>query len=240
MNKLYFIFANLGLLLAGYSIYWFFQVDSSLTVFLGWFAIMCTLIAIQACLLGKYSRVEGVFYFLLALAFLLFFVQSPKLSGHRLYTVSGDSNCPTLCHDDFGVIRTKLMSLSRGEFVVFERENKESYSVKRIHGVPGDTVRICNAYVYINGFRFSKKNDWVGHAFDSASKRCSSRNSQFTLQDNEYFVLGDGELSLDSRHFGVIFRHQIIGKVIYKISPETGLQSVSVDAFFSFPPLSDR
>lgn len=235
MKGFFFLFVSAAIFLASFSTYWFLAVDANLAYFLGWFSAICGLTLVQSYLLGRRNRISGAIYLLLTLGFVLFFVQSPKLSGHTIYLVSGNSNCPTICNDDFGVIRTKSMSLTRGEFIIFESENKESYLVKRIHAVPGDTVHICNTDVYVNGFRFSKKNDWLGYAFDGASKRCSSRNSHLILQDNEYFVLGDGDISLDSRHFGVINRHQIFGQIIYKVSSKTGLQSVSIGTTFSFP-----
>lgn len=77
--------------------------------------------------------------------------------------------------------------------------------IKRIVAIPGDTVQIKDGYLYVNK---QKINDNFPVIKDSGNAA-----DEYTLQDNEYFVLGDNRnYSNDSRFFGPIKKSQIVGK----------------------------
>lgn len=89
--------------------------------------------------------------------------------------------------------------------VVFEAPigNKADF-IKRIIGVPGDTVKIENGEVVVNGSKLEE--NYIDDVTDG--------NLTLTLADNEYFVLGDNRSSSsDSRTFGPIKKNSIKGKV---------------------------
>lgn len=98
-----------------------------------------------------------------------------------------------------------LMTLDRGDVVIFEApytEEKEFY-IKRIVGMPGDTIKIENGFVYLKGLdgefvqleeTYLNEENW-GHTM---SYRTDSEI--FNVPEGEYFVLGDNRLqSSDAR-----------------------------------------
>ena len=88
--------------------------------------------------------------------------------------------------------------------------------VKRVIGVPGDTVQIKNGTVYVNGKAFDEETD-VASIEDAGLAA-----EEITLGAEEYFVLGDNRNnSEDSRYanIGNIKKDYIIGKAWFRIAP---------------------
>lgn len=106
---------------------------------------------------------------------------------------------------------------SRGEIVVFSRPNQPGDQpplIKRLIGLPGETIEFRDTYVYINGTRLEEP---------YLNEPCTPRNCEdqsWTLGAGEYFFMGDNRNhSLDSRSFGPIERQQIIGRAILRWWP---------------------
>ena len=100
----------------------------------------------------------------------------------------------------------------RGDIVVFQYPlDDNQYFVKRVIGMPYETVTIDSNSIYIDGYELMEPYiDDVGYSFEH----------QYFLGEDEYFVLGDNrENSNDSRHWGSVHRGQILGKVMYKYWP---------------------
>lgn len=92
---------------------------------------------------------------------------------------------------------------------------KSHYYIKRVIGVPGDTVKICDGYVYINGEKLDE-----GDEYDKIAN-AGIAESEIYLGAEEYFVLGDNRnFSEDSRfgNIGIVNKSFIIGKVWFKLS----------------------
>lgn len=112
----------------------------------------------------------------------------------------------------------KVTAPKRGDVIVFlPNGNKKShYYVKRVIGVPGDTIQIKNGILYVNGEEYKEtperdKMDEAGLA-----------KEEITVGEDEYFVLGDNRNnSEDSRYanIGNVKREYIIGKVWLIVSP---------------------
>ena len=98
---------------------------------------------------------------------------------------------------------------SRGEVVVFRFPRDESRDfVKRVIGVPGDTVEIRDGKVFVND-RALQESYVAGPSNCSPPKTCQTR-----LKDKEYFVLGDNRVaSNDSRDWGPVHLDNIVGRV---------------------------
>ena len=98
---------------------------------------------------------------------------------------------------------------NRGDVVVFRFPRDESRDfVKRVIGVPGDTVEIRDGRVFVND-RAIQEPYVVGPSSCSPQKTCQAR-----LKDREYFVLGDNRgASNDSRDWGPVHLDNIIGRV---------------------------
>ncbi len=103
----------------------------------------------------------------------------------------------------------------RGEVIVFRYPNNpQDFFIKRVIGLPGETVDIKGGRVYI-------KNDEKPSGFllqeeylSDDSSTYSMRENSLTLSEDEYYVLGDNRTaSKDSRTFGAVNKSFIIGRV---------------------------
>lgn len=99
------------------------------------------------------------------------------------------------------------------EIEVLEKK-KDEYYVKRIYGLPGETVQIKGKDIYINDKII--EDNFAKNDMDDAG----IAEEPVTLAEDEYFVLGDNrEVSLDSRDLGPIEKEKIAGHVILRIWP---------------------
>jgi signal peptidase I len=128
---------------------------------------------------------------------------------------------PTLADED-NLIVDKITYLfrdpKRTEIVVFPYRDREGvYYIKRVIGLPGETVYIDeNGYVYIDGKVL--KEDYIKELANDAG----IASVPVVLGEDEYFVMGDNRNnSSDSRDpsVGNIQRDQIIGKAFLRIWP---------------------
>ncbi|MFO7946302.1 MAG: signal peptidase I [Armatimonadota bacterium] len=138
----------------------------------------------------------------------------------RLAVVPSKSMVPTLYPGDYLMVRKdayKNADPRRGDIIVFREENGRDYWVKRIIGLPGETIGYWSGRVAINN-RFVHEPYVRGQKIREAGR-------WYTLGGNEYFVMGDNRgHSNDSRDFGPITREQFIGRVhgiIYPIPRRT-------------------
>ncbi len=133
------------------------------------------------------------------------------------------SQVTNLLPDSFGRIalagsdqNSASLGLKHGQIVVFyatpEREGDPL--IKRVIGVPGDTIAISDGQVYVNG-------EWLAEPYVHGKfTDCSSYCGPLTLGPGEYFMMGDNRpVSRDSRSFGPIPAEQIIGRVIMRFWP---------------------
>ncbi|EUJ27378.1 putative type-I signal peptidase [Listeria floridensis FSL S10-1187] len=139
-------------------------------------------------------------------------------------TVYGDSMDPTL-HDGEHLFINKLSTPKRFDIIVFPAPDEEgSEYIKRIIGLPGDTIEYKKDTLYINGKKYEEP------YLDAEKKELGGSGyltKNFKLQDlpavksakvvpkNQLFVLGDNRrISKDSRYIGFIKQEDVIGKVI--------------------------
>ena len=106
----------------------------------------------------------------------------------------------------------------RFDIVVFPvvRDGKEEYYIKRVIGLPGETVQIIDGYVYINGEKLGE--NYGAEVMNDAGRAAEP----ITLGDDEYFVLGDNRnRSDDSRYENVenLKREKIVGRAWVRIWP---------------------
>lgn len=164
----------------------------------------------------KREIISTVLYLLAVVALTFLFVQ---FVGQRTH-VNGDSMNVTL-EDGDNLIVDKLSyrftDPERFDIIVFPyKYQKKTYYIKRIIGMPGETVQIIDGMVYIDG-------EMLDETYGKEVMQYSGVASDpITLGEDEYFVLGDNRNnSSDSRDpsVGNIQKDQIIGKAFIRIWP---------------------
>lgn len=109
---------------------------------------------------------------------------------------------------------------SRYDIIVFRGPEQDSpLYVKRIIGMPGDTIVIEDGRVFINGYDEPLRDDFVQGGFFGNFGPFPAAG---TIPDDHFFVLGDNRNnSIDSRHWANPFvsREQIQGRVIFRYFP---------------------
>ncbi len=129
------------------------------------------------------------------------------------FRIEGGSMAPTLNNNDYVLLDRILLrggSLKRGEIAVFRDRGSGHYLVKRVAGLPGETIEIKAGRLFINGKAVSVAGLHLG----------DSNLSPIKIPSNEYFFIGDnGPCSRDSRSFGPVSREQIYGRVLLRYLP---------------------
>lgn len=135
--------------------------------------------------------------------------------------VSGSSMETTLQNGDNLIvdkISYRFRDPKRYDIIVFPYKYEENtYYIKRIIGMPGETVQIKDGYVYIDGERLLS--DIYGNEL---IKDPQTAADPITLKENEYFVMGDNRNhSMDSRDpcVGVLTKEDLIGRAWVRIYP---------------------
>ena len=141
------------------------------------------------------------------------------------FLVKGQSMEPTFQNSDYLIIDEisyRFREPERGEVVVFKYpKNPSQRFIKRIIGLPGETVEIADGKVIIIKDDKTQILDESSYLPESLN---TPGNLQTVLAENEYFVLGDNRrLSADSRSWGPLFRENIIGRVFFRAWPITAL-----------------
>ena len=162
--------------------------------------------------LGDIKKVSGK-RLIFALLFVALVMQLVRASVGTFSVVQGVSMSPTFEPNDVLQVTAPGALTSRGDVVIMTDGNGDRV-VKRIIGLPGETVTIYRGFVYINGRRLSEPY-LPGHTYTFESNTRVVRRADWALRDNQFFVLGDNRLrSFDSRMFGPVERGQIHGNVI--------------------------
>jgi len=127
--------------------------------------------------------------------------------------VSGTSMYPTLKNGDIMLLnKTAKKKIKRYDVVVISKKFKGSELIKRVIGIPGDTVESKDGKIYVNDKAIDDKFAYgITNNFDKIS---------LSKEKNEYFVLGDNrEVSLDSRILGKVDGKYIKGTSNLRLLP---------------------
>lgn len=148
----------------------------------------------------------------LAWGIITFVGQRTQVSGSSMETTLSDGD--QLIVDK---ISYRFRDPNRYDIVVFPYQYEENtYYIKRIIGLPGETVQIVDGYVYIDGQQLDE------HYGNEVMLDPGIAEEPVTLGDDEYFVLGDNRNnSQDSRaaNVGVIHRKDLLGRAWIRIWP---------------------
>lgn len=132
--------------------------------------------------------------------------------------ISGQSMAPVLESDDMVLINRIFYDFKdpeRLDVVVFSRGDGKT-NVKRVIGLPGETVQIVSGSIYIDGRLLEADEELVRVSLAGLAE------NPILLDPDEYFLLGDNrDGSEDSRfaNIGNVKRSQIQGKVWFRVLP---------------------
>jgi signal peptidase I len=164
---------------------------------------------------------KGLFKDLFTLAFLIIVVVIPiRIFVASPFVVDGESMHPTFENLDYLIVDELLYDFqapARGDVIVFRYPGNPSiFYIKRIIGLPGETVSINHGVITIT--------DQTGNSFTLNEPYIVNEDATYTknvtLNPGEYFVMGDNRPnSSDSRVWGPLPRKNIIGRVDLRILP---------------------
>lgn len=164
-----------------------------------------------------YPLIKYILVLLIVISFINFFLFTPV-------AVRGESMKPSL-QDGDRLIVSKVSEINRFDEIVFDAPDQNKRYIKRVIGLPGDTVDMENDILYINGKSFKEpyldknKSPLPGFTLtgDFSLKELTGETK---VPKDKLFVLGDNRLnSKDSRFFGFIPMKSVLGKAVYRIWP---------------------
>lgn len=137
------------------------------------------------------------------------------------FVVSGTSMVPTYENSNYLIIDEltyRFREPQRGDVIVFHPPvDMNTYYIKRIIGVPGDTVTISNSVVQIKN---TEHPDGIILKEEYITPDAKGDNFSVTVKDGEYFVMGDNRpASFDSRRWGLLPKKNITGRVFARLLP---------------------
>ena len=138
------------------------------------------------------------------------------------FIVSGTSMVPTFHDSEYLIvdeISYRLDEPKRGEVIVFRfPHNPSVFYIKRVIGLPGETINIEKGVVTIkneeNPDETELEEPYVSAVVDDG------RDMSVELKENEYFVMGDNRpASSDSRSWGPLEEDFIVGRALVRVLP---------------------
>jgi len=169
----------------------------------------------------NWGKVKSFFKEVIIFVVIAVFIVLPfRMYVAEPYLVDGRSMYPSFNTGDYLIVKkfgNKNSTFERNKVVVFKYPNDPSKSfVKRVIGLPGETVVIQNGIVTI--INSENPNGIVlEQAFVEKEK---NTNSTTELSGNEYFVMGDNRAeSFDSRSWGPLKKELILGEPVVQLWP---------------------
>ena len=136
------------------------------------------------------------------------------------FIISGPSMEPTFMNNDYLIvdeISYRFEKPKRGEVIIFNQPMEGKYLIKRIIGLPGDTVTLSGNTITIKNAAHPE-----GFTLDQTYLTYTNPETPktITLDNSHYFVLGDNRpVSYDSRYWGPLASSDIIGRPFLRLYP---------------------
>ena len=149
------------------------------------------------------------------------------------FFVRGQSMEPVFENGDYLIIDEisyRFRSPQRGEVVVFKYpQNPSQRYIKRIVGLPGETIAIEAGSIIIfnqEGNQILDESDYL------PASRQTPGDIRVSLDEDEYFVLGDNRVSsADSRRWGSLPKENIVGRVLFRAWPFAALAKFEAPSY---------
>ena len=124
----------------------------------------------------------------------------------KITEINGESMIPTFKDKELQLLY-KTKNLNNNDIIVTNSSVLDTVLIKRVIGIPGDTIEIKDNILYLNNEPLIE--DYIYE--DMKTKDINT----YVLKEDEYFICGDNRNnSTDSRHIGPIKKEEIIGKLI--------------------------
>ena len=148
------------------------------------------------------------------------------------FIVKGDSMVPNFHSGDYLIIDEisyRITEPRRGDVVVLKYTLDESQRfIKRIVGMPGETVDVANGKLQISkdGKKIPVDESYLPEGL------ATEGSVHIVLAEDAYFVLGDNrQFSYDSRRWGALPKEDIIGRAVLRIFPLQSLSLIAAPAY---------
>lgn len=144
----------------------------------------------------------------------LFLFQPNQVSGSSMYATF---------HDKEYILTDKISyrfnEPKRGDVVVFKSpKNPDIDYIKRIIGLPGETIKLYNGKIYIDNVLLEE--NYLPKNLLTPGSYFLREGGAVTVPQNDYFVLGDNRTgSSDSREWGPVKKGEFIGRVFFRYFP---------------------
>jgi signal peptidase I len=158
------------------------------------------------------------------------------------HQVKGSSMFPTY-HDGEYLMTDKVSyrtrTPKRGEVVVFKAPVNEDFDfIKRVIGIPGDTVMVKGGKVYVNGQMIDET--YLPPEYETRSGRSIREGVPVTVGPEEYIVFGDNRgHSSDSREWGTVPIDNFIGRAFFLYWPPNRVGVIGQDGYAPFAKLEN-
>ncbi|OGG61938.1 signal peptidase I [Candidatus Kaiserbacteria bacterium RIFCSPHIGHO2_02_FULL_49_34] len=138
------------------------------------------------------------------------------------FIVEGASMDATFHDNDYLIVDKlsyRFIEPQRGDIVVFRYPHNPSiHHIKRIVGMPGDTISVHDGKVTVSNVQF--KDATFEETYVLPGNNLMLLSDSRTLGENEYYFMGDNrDNSLDSRRYGAVSGDFISGRVVLRLFP---------------------
>lgn len=167
---------------------------------------------------------KTIFFNILVAAIILFllinYVISPvKIKGQSMFPVLKDEE--RILISKIGITEDRI---KRFDIIVFTNyPEKGKRFIKRVIGLPGETIKIDSGEIYINNQKIRQtfiSSEMIGN-FQAVNM------NPLKIPENFFFLIGDNrQISRDSRTYGVIHQKNILGKAIFRYWPLSRLGKI--------------
>ncbi|SCX95940.1 signal peptidase I [Pseudobutyrivibrio sp. AR14] len=149
--------------------------------------------------------------FITAFSIIVFFISFTSFKG----VTASNEMYPTFNKGE-KLIAMRSNSYTYGDIVTYKSplDTSDAYIIRRVIGLPGDTIYFHDGTLYINGAATDEE-----YVYYDPSKEGYVEGIIYTLEDNQYFLAGDNRnYSVDSRVCGGIVSDDIFGKIVFSTS----------------------
>lgn len=161
-----------------------------------------------------FDFLQGIVAIAAVMVMIYLFIMSPQ-------EVSGHSMEPNFQNGDYiltNKVIYKIKDPQRGDIVIFKSpSNKDIDYIKRIIGLPGETVMLKEQHFYINGNLLEERYEYNKPVYGGTFLQ---EGVEIVVPEEHYFVSGDNRPgSADSREFGPVSKYDFIGQAFLRYWP---------------------